>query len=387
MTKKKRIGSPSPAKKKSGSSSGKRPLEQVSLGESSTMANRPQERVTAADVGKVSFAPSEMRLPPGVRVSRGNDRGVFSRQGWNNEDTVLKRALEGEVNHQIADEVLKFINRNLVQTGDLSFINNIRPDEFEYVGFNPKILCDKLLRRAKAHNKSQESFMDDMSLAIAVYHIRGNNIRKIIETVSPEARARLELLRDIYNISSKVGADKKDAITLGRIAAIFPALTGNVSLKVPNQILMAQKMEMPQDACFLNFASVIPQVYEEVLTKATAAAQFQYGMVLSGGSYAATKMVSIVNNIERFAALPGKSPMLTEAERLEFSLRIGFVVDNNGRYILCDQIQLLAEYWDRVKSSTVMGVKIEFAFPKMIVPPLEGEQPREEAQQEMDVAQ
>lgn len=66
--------------------------------------------------------------------------------------------------------------------------------------------------------------MEDQMLTLIIFMERGNKITKIIGRSSPELADVVRSLREAYNVedSTSKGSNKREVVTLARIAATYP---------------------------------------------------------------------------------------------------------------------------------------------------------------------
>lgn len=150
--------------------------------------------------------------------------------------------------------------------------------------FKPTVFFDLLKKRASA---AGINLVKDMVFLISIYLHRGNNIDKIISMTRPGAeRQYLIRLKEglcIVKDHRTTSGCRSDAVTLRRIATVFPSFVGKVLLEKPPKmaIKICEEYKLPLWAAAEGLLSMFPQVKEfNVLTAVAKAMLYVYNIAL-----------------------------------------------------------------------------------------------------------
>lgn len=89
---------------------------------------------------------------------------------------------------------------------------------FQYEGFDPAFICAHMQERAG----SKKALIVDLVYLAVIFYLRGTNIMKMQNSMSAEGKAILIALSQKYSLVSRVGTDKRRAVTIGRVMLTFP---------------------------------------------------------------------------------------------------------------------------------------------------------------------
>lgn len=96
-------------------------------------------------------------------------------------------------------------------------------EAYAYQGLNIKVMQTEIIRKALGVYAQLASAQRLIYRAVGIGLLRGNNVRRILETVGPEAKDRVQEVITVFNLKAKPGKNPK-AITFSRMAACFPEM-------------------------------------------------------------------------------------------------------------------------------------------------------------------
>nr|BEK62749.1 MAG: nucleoprotein [Anopheles phasivirus 1] len=126
---------------------------------------------------------------------------------------------------------------------DSSFITELESSitDFEYQGLNVLALANQIMKRAKA--AGVVDVKKDIAAMILLFLCRGNNIDKMILRTTDKGKARIANFKTVYGLQNNVGRGGNVALTLSRVAAVFPLITIKLlameGLNIPRAVLLS----------------------------------------------------------------------------------------------------------------------------------------------------
>jgi hypothetical protein len=134
-------------------------------------------------------------------------------------------------------------------------------DIFAYMGFDPRHVRSLIMQYAlDAHANAPQ----DITLMCIMVIVMGTNSDKNLSGIREESRPIVEALIERYHIhTGKISeaANRRDAVTLNRIAHCFPDVMVQCMHNMPNGfVATGNPGPVPNAICFPGFASLIPHV-------------------------------------------------------------------------------------------------------------------------------
>lgn len=133
---------------------------------------------------------------------------------------------------------------------------------FAFDGYDPSKVFNALKSKAIAGGVSE--MMKEMSILIFVFIHRGNDIQKILSKTAEAGRRYLQNLKDIFGIVKDprtAPEGRQLAITLPRIASVFPPLVAKVLFERPPPLVirLCSEYHLPVWAAAGGLMAIFPQ--------------------------------------------------------------------------------------------------------------------------------
>nr|DAZ87993.1 TPA_asm: hypothetical protein [Trichobi phenuili virus] len=140
-------------------------------------------------------------------------------------------------------------------------VNPAIMEPYVYEGFDPNIVMRILLSKAKHENILKR----DIEHMVAIFLLRGNNINKMRESMSPMGRSLLETLVARYNIKPGVkGQNKRTTITLSRVALCAPVSAISIMTACHATSLAPSHTCLSHIHCMFRCPALTPYLTEEL---------------------------------------------------------------------------------------------------------------------------
>lgn len=118
------------------------------------------------------------------------------------------------------DDWIKSLTDSLLAVDWSDLITSVET-ELKYVGFDLEEVARKL----------KDMKLDDLGILLIMFHTRGSNASKILNTMVKSQKVKYQALLKKYSVKDRVGTDKT-AMTLARISLAAPVHSIQVALKV-----------------------------------------------------------------------------------------------------------------------------------------------------------
>lgn len=202
---------------------------------------------------------------------------------------------------------------------------------------------------------------DDLSILVMAAVIRGNNIEKMLRSMSPAGAAQVRALVRGYRISSRLSSrENRDDITLSRVAETLPYLTCEYLTK--SSCLPVSKTKMnalmgcdsiyPDYMMHSAFALFIPKLMESSVTlnicQAHLLHQVQFSLCID--REAATTDPELYARCERFCARRKDSNYVPENTRVYFLVEYGALLREGSALVVAPNVAKAADVYRDLKA-------------------------------------
>jgi len=192
----------------------------------------------------------------------------------------------------------------------------INPNDFDYLGFDPRILLETLLKRAKEKNVSKEQFYSDMSTLCVIGLKRGTMNTKNFGTTSESGKQRYSNLKATYKLVEVSAKNKApDVVTIPRVIAAMAMLASKInSAHNLARVLNAgyNSQELPACMQHTGFGAIIPSGPAGDII---ADSYILHGIELSIVTKSAQDFETAYSNQINFLNIARNSTLYTDKER------------------------------------------------------------------------
>nr|DAZ87850.1 TPA_asm: hypothetical protein [Clonorchi Phenuili virus] len=220
------------------------------------------------------------------------------------------------------DDVVAFIEQSSVTPGWSAVIAKRRDidvegltttfskelaDLYRYEGFDPAYVFGFLVMKARTKEKLVE---DVMNMSVA-FLLRGNNVSKILSSVSREGSNRLSRLRTTYSLADRLkGNDRRKTITLSRVCMTLPGFIMKAMIDLHKSYVPAIRQSCDKLHCVLRI-NVCSGYFKESWSESAYYLSFMYAVALGA---AIGDSNDTLGSLRRFFKASQDAPTIAEEE-------------------------------------------------------------------------
>nr|DAZ87769.1 TPA_asm: hypothetical protein [Metorchi phenuili virus] len=221
-----------------------------------------------------------------------------------------------------ADSVKKFLETSIV-TREWSEVSDSRKqvdqeglvtqfkaetaELFRYEGFDPNYVYGFLVSRTK----TKSELVDDVIKMSVVFLLRGNNIGKMIKSMSAEGAKIVEALRVKYSLADRIkGGDRRKTITLSRVCMTLPGFIMKAMIDLHASYVPAIRTSLDKLHCVLRL-NVCIGYFKASWSDSAYLLSFMYAVALGA---AIGGKGDTLSSLRKFVKAALDSPLICESE-------------------------------------------------------------------------
>lgn len=208
--------------------------------------------------------------------------------------------------------------------------------QVEFEGYDPGVILALLEQRATA---SASDLNDDVLKIVVISIERGNNLDNMTKSMSEAGRNLVMLLKNRYQLVSKVGLDKKRSITLSRVAMSVPwiscpamefAVSPAVSWTEMKELSTGYPFHMIHPSYASTIPNSLPAYVREILIKAHLLAQVRLAEVINRKGGISSKPPSFyAARCYQFCIMSMSKQNIPETDRLKLQTQWKIIDSSN----------------------------------------------------------
>nr|DAZ87962.1 TPA_asm: hypothetical protein [Psilotre Phenuili virus] len=127
------------------------------------------------------------------------------------------------------NEAIETSRSETAGAGFLVSFDDDEAEEYVYQGFDPNKVYSMMINKAT----TPDELKGDVKILCLAFVMRGNNVDKMVKSMSDTGRVKIQQLVTKYNIRKNI-KNHPDAITLARVALTFPPFAMKASIDLRN---------------------------------------------------------------------------------------------------------------------------------------------------------
>lgn len=224
--------------------------------------------------------------------------------------------------------------------------------DFVYQGLDPIYIATKVMQYMDTATLTDAQKKSTIAMCIYLYMERGNKVSAMITKSTPTGKTKIINLQRMLHLEDGSENNRKEAVTLSRIALCFPLVTLKYVGIAKNLTFTEAEMkakttfDYPKVMCSSAFASVIPRTIAPAERDKLRHALLGYQMELS---FRLKKGNFLMNNANALQALVFidngvNSDLVDEQERLDFVHAQGLLSANTAAGLVIGSIASTAQW-------------------------------------------